>query len=285
MSRTLEFIMSHSEEGRKLGRVVQSVCGISTTQYSKLKQEQGVTLDGKVAWANEKVKCGQVLRITFPKVAHTPTTQRPAFIKYEDDDLFVIDKPAPLPTMHSRHQETTSLEEIITDYFGSFRPVNRLDKGTSGLMVVAKNPHIQYLLQNQLHTEEFVRQYIACVEGVPPYENGVVRYSIAKKPSASVQRIVDENGKECTTFYQHLSTNSTGNSLLLLQLASGRTHQIRVHMQAIGCPVVGDYLYGTEHPSLPRRFALHSYKACFYQPLTKQVIDIVAQPPPVFYTL
>ena len=151
--------------------------------------------------------------------------------------------------------------------------MNRLDKGTSGLMVVAKSAHAQHLLQRLLHTPDFRRDYLAVVEGAPEPMAGTVDAPIAKEDAASIRRVVCAAGKPSVTHYETLASHGN-RSLVRLSLETGRTHQIRVHMAHLGCPVSGDFLYGTELPELPGRFALHSAELLLRHPLTGERLDI-----------
>ena len=151
-----------------------------------------------------------------------------------------------------------------------FRPLNRLDRGTSGLMAAAMNAHATQRLQRQLHTDAFLREYLAVVEGAPPREAGICDAPIGH--GEGVRRVVTPTGKPCRTHYRILE-QSQGRSLLWLRLDTGRTHQIRVHMAHLGHPVAGDFLYGHEDPRLPGRFALHATRIRLTHPVTGRVVE------------
>ena len=191
---------------------------------------------------------------------------------YEDADVYVVDKPAPLACQCSPKQPDGTLENRLRARFIGeenfvFRPLNRLDRGTSGLLAAAKHAHACQLLQAQLHTPAFVREYLAVVEGELEGE-GTVDLPIAKADGPTVRRAVDlENGRRSVTHYR-AEAHGNGRTLVRLRLETGRTHQIRVHMAAIGHPVAGDFLYGEELAALPGRFALHSARIEFDHPLT-----------------
>ena len=159
-----------------------------------------------------------------------------------------------------------------------FRPLNRLDKGTSGLMCAAKNAHAYQLMQRTLHTGDYLRQYLAVVCGRLE-GSGVVDAPIAKEDAATVRRVVDfEKGKPAVTRWE--SQGVFGEySLVRLTLETGRTHQIRVHMAHLGHPVAGDFLYGTELACLPGRFALHSARIRLTHPMTGEVLEITSPLP------
>ena len=140
-------------------------------------------------------------------------------------------------------------------------------------MVAAKHAHSQMLLSRQLHTPEFAREYLAVTDGVPAKPEGVIDAPIGKADGATVRREVRADGKPSRTAYRTLEAGN-GRALLRLKLDTGRTHQIRVHLSHIGCPVFGDFLYGTERPdALPGRFALHSAYVRFLHPLTGQALE------------
>ena len=201
----------------------------------------------------------------------------------EDEHLLAVVKPAPLASQSSRNHPDDSLENALYTRFGCpedfvYRPVNRLDKGTSGLMMVAKTPHAQHRMQRLLHTPAFRRRYLALTDGIPEKREGVIDLPIAKAPGATVRRIVSAEGKSSRTHYRVLEERN-GKALILLELETGRTHQIRVHLSAIGCPVRGDFLYGTEQPEeYPGRFALHSAMIAAEHPVTGEKILLTSRP-------
>ncbi|MFH1513124.1 MAG: RNA pseudouridine synthase, partial [Bacillota bacterium] len=181
-----------------------------------------------------------------------------------------------------------TLENAVFSYLGEpagfqYRPVNRLDKGTSGLMVVAMHAHAQQYMQRRLHSDVFLREYLAVCDGFPPANEGVIDAAIAKAEGASIRRIVCAQGRPARTDYR-VERAGSFRSLLRLRLHTGRTHQIRVHLASVGCPVTGDFLYGAEHPLLPRRFALHR-ALLQLETLNGKHIRLESAPPDVFLKL
>ncbi|MDY2601981.1 MAG: RluA family pseudouridine synthase, partial [Eubacteriales bacterium] len=202
-------------------------------------------------------------------------------VRYEDDALMILNKPAPLACQSSSRNAAPALENFLMAKYGDgfvFRPLNRLDKGTSGLMCAAKNAHAYQLMQRTLHTGDYLRQYLAVVCGRLE-GSGVVDAPIAKEDAATVRRVVDfEKGKPAVTRWE--SQGVFGEySLVRLTLETGRTHQIRVHMAHLGHPVAGDFLYGTELACLPGRFALHSARIRLTHPMTGEVLEITSPLP------
>ena len=283
--KTLSYLVPPEDDGRLLRRLIRGRMGVSSHVFSSLKVLGGVTVDGVPTRADQKIAAGQVIRLTLtdsePGAEPDPT---PVDVVYEDEDILIVNKPAPLPCQSSSRQEGMALENRLAARYGApyvFRLVNRLDKGTSGLMAVARHAHAQMILTRTLHSDNFAREYLAVVVGRPPRSEGIVDAPIAKAPGATVRREVSPEGKPARTHYRLLEARD-GLSLLQLRLETGRTHQIRVHMQSLGCPVWGDFLYGTEVPELPGRFALHSFRIALRHPLTGQPLLFVAPPPPEF---
>ena len=282
----MDHIITPAEDGRRLRDILRQVMHVSYSAMKAAKWDNRILVDGCPRTVDQPVYSGETVTFLLADSApvYTPTAYDiPLVIPYEDEHFLIIDKPAPLPSQSSARQSDFTLENAVYAYFGCpedfiYRPVNRLDKGTSGLMVVAKNSHVQQLLQNMLHTDRFVRRYCAVVEGIPDPLQGVIDAPIAKEDAASIRRIVTTEGKPSITHYSTACTKNN-RSLVSLTLKTGRTHQIRVHMAHIGCPVCGDFLYGTELPDLPGRFALHSTQIDMLHPITGEHIAIQSPAP------
>jgi 23S rRNA pseudouridine1911/1915/1917 synthase len=279
-------IVSPDDDGLQIRKLALERLHMSYGQFKSAKFNGALLLDGEPVHADRRARVGQRLVVQIPQREGMGCKPYETALKvpYEDEDLLVVDKPAPLPSVASaRKRDALTLENALFSYLKCppdfvYRPVNRLDKGTSGLMVVAKHAHAQQFLQAQLHTDNFVREYLAICDGFPPANEGMIDLPIAKAEGATIRRVGSSQGQAARTFYQLLDTGA-GRSLLRLRLFTGRTHQIRVHLQALGCPVTGDFLYGREHMALPNRFALHS---CYLklQTLHHGVIELESELPP-----
>ena len=273
--RRLERTATEADAGRKVKYFVRGDMGVSYKQFSALKQRNALLVNGEPVHANNILKPGDVVEVILEDsnavdIVPDPT---PVDVAYEDEDILIIDKPAPLACQCSVKQTGMTLENRMAYHYPGmvFRPLNRLDKGTSGLMAAAKNAHATQRLQRQLHTDAFVREYLAVVEGGMAGE-GVIDAPIAKEAAATVRRVIDcENGVRAVTRYRVERTGER-TSLVRLRLETGRTHQIRVHLSHLGHPIVGDFLYGTENERLPGRFALHSTYIQLNHPVTGETI-------------
>ncbi len=282
----MEHIVTASEAGRRLRDILRQVMGVSYSAMKSAKWDGRITVDGIATPVDAFVREGQRIAIRFKDAAPAYTLKPypiPLTIPYEDEHLYVIDKPAPLASQSSANHPDDALENALYAHLSCpadfiYRPVNRLDKGTSGLMIVAKDAHTQHLLQKLLHSDDFARQYLAVVEGHLPAPSGVIDAPIGKEDAASIRRLVREDGKPSVTHYEVIK-ETAARSLVRLRLETGRTHQIRVHMAHLGCPVCGDFLYGTELPELPGRFALHSHELTLNHPLTMEGLHIVSPLP------
>lgn len=272
----LSVMISSGLAGRSVKSVALGQLKVSYGQLKRMKFSDHILVDGIPRHTDYILRAGECLRLCFP-VETGPRVgagSEALHVVWEDPDILIIDKPAPLPSVASR-QGGETLENRVFSYLGCpedfiYRPVNRLDKGTSGLMMAAKNAHIQQRMQRMLHTDGFIREYLAVVDGRPGEEKGVIDLPIGHGPG--IKRVIDAAGRPAFTEYEVLKAGER-RSLLCLKLHTGRTHQIRVHLAALGCPVAGDFLYGQEDERLPGRFALHSYRLCFCHPLSGEWVE------------
>jgi len=287
-------------EGLRLDRVLAGeIAGYSRSQIQRLIENGHVTLPRvKSAKANTTVRNGDVITVDLPEpVAATPSAEAlPLDIVYEDSDVIVINKPAGM-VVHpaAGHEEGTLVNALlhhVTDLSGiggERRPgiVHRLDKGTSGVMVVAKHDVAHHELARQFHDREVQKVYVALAWGLvqqrkridlPIGRDPVHREKIstrARRARAAVTRVV---------WARHVP----GMSLLRVAIATGRTHQIRVHLSAIGHPIVGDALYGGVHRRMPNHLRavqqltrpfLHAERLAFVQPRTGEALDFTVPLP------
>ncbi len=283
----MEYLVRPEEEDRRVREVLRRGMHLSYSALKSAKWGGRILRNGMPVYVDQRVRAGDVLRVEWAEKAPAYVTEPcPMDLKvpWIDEHLMIVDKPAPLASQSSAGHPKNSLENAVFAWLGSpdgfiYRPVNRLDRGTSGLMVIARTAYAQDLLQRELHTADFQREYLAMTDGVPVPAEGVMDFPIAKEAAASVRRVVTPEGKPARTRYRVVA-KSGGRAMVRLALETGRTHQIRVHLSHIGCPVCGDFLYGTELPEeFPGRFALHSAFLSLKHPVTGKIIRLESTPP------
>lgn len=261
--------------------------GYSRHVLTHLKQtENGICKNGEWVRPSQLLKNGDLLTITIreeQKSEHIVPTKMKINIVYEDEDLLVINKDADVPIHPSIHNYENTLANGIAWYFQEkgenfvYRCINRLDRDTTGLLIIAKNMLSGAILSEMGKHREIHREYLAIVEGCLP-EQGSVDAPIARKEGSVLERCVDfENGERAVTHFRRLQAWD-GYSLAALQLETGRTHQIRVHMKYLGYPLIGDFLYHPDFRLLPHQ-ALHSWKLEFLHPITGAQLRFEADAP------
>ncbi|MDD4796902.1 MAG: RluA family pseudouridine synthase, partial [Eubacteriales bacterium] len=250
---------------------------LSTRQIKKAKyRPAGILLGGVSARVDAQVSAGDVLTVCIedgaarsPHIVPSPGT---LCIVYEDDDLLVLCKQAGQPVHPSPGHDTDSLANVVMGHYAQkgqnmvFRAVNRLDRGTSGLMIVAKSAHVQNRCKEQADSGVLCRAYEAVVTGEIVPAAGVVDAPIGRKQGSALMRQVCADGAPAVTHYRTVCGWGAA-SLVALRLQTGRTHQIRVHMAHLGHPLVGDFLYGAEDARIGRT-ALHAARLSLLHPVT-----------------
>lgn len=286
--RRVSLTVPPERAGQKVDTLLRKELGLSGTVIRRVKWlEDGILLDGARVFTSCRVEPGQVLtaRLSDPeRRSGVVPAPGPLDIVYEDGDILVLNK-APGVLVHpgAGHFSDT-IGNFLLDYYdkegieADFHPVHRLDKGTSGLMVAAKHPHAQEVLKNQLHTPAFRRVYLAVCLGSPPAEAGVVEAPIGRAEGSILARAVTPDGLPARTGYRVLRRWGE-RALVELTLETGRTHQIRVHMAYLGCPLAGDFLYGAEDLALISRPALHSWRLSLRQPVTGEALSFTCPLP------
>jgi len=288
MSTGLYFIVDRP--GIRLDRYVSGECGELSRSYARKLIDQGhVTVNGEVVKASHKLDVGDGVSVTIPPPAPSPLAAEaiPLTIVYEDSDLLVVDKPAGLTVHPAPGHPSHTLVNAVLAYCpdilaidGSQRPgiVHRLDKDTSGLMLVAKNSAAHLNLSQQLRARSIVRRYKVLVRGRLSPERGAIEAPIGRDPRHRQRMAVVSRGRPACTRYRVLGYPGEY-TLLEATLETGRTHQIRVHLSAIGYPVVGDTVYGTRSPFLGRQF-VHAHRLRFQLPSTGEIVELSSELPP-----
>ena len=288
VDKKLEFTASRA--GVRLDKyVAEEHPELSRSHVQKLVDDGLVTVDGRPAKGSYRVRVGDAIAVTIPPPERTSLEpeEMPLTIVYEDDDILVVDKAAGL-TVHPApgHPSHTLVNAVLAHcpqlggVSGTIRPgiVHRLDKDTSGLMVVAKNGAAHRGLSSQMKARSVTKRYLVLVHGRLSPATGVIDAAIGRDPRNRKRMAVVTDGREARTQYRVVKylDNYT---LLEVTLETGRTHQIRVHLAAIGFPVAGDEVYGRRSPVLKRQF-VHACVLGFRLPSTGEYVEFTADLPP-----
>ncbi|VAX24883.1 Ribosomal large subunit pseudouridine synthase D [hydrothermal vent metagenome] len=292
-------IVSPDNEGERVDAFVASqTSGLSRSRIQKLLIQGHIKVNGATARASRKLKSGDEVSVTVPEPEPLDmAAEKIALdIVYEDDHIIVVNKEAGMVVHPSAGHQSGSLVNALlgrgvklSGIGGVARPgiVHRLDKETSGLMVVAKNDVAHQSLSDQLKNRSLTRVYIAVVKGTLKSGEGVIETNIGRhKIHRKKMAVLKEGGKKAMTFYKVVQLLK-GGSLVEVKLGTGRTHQIRVHLKSIHCPVVGDKTYGPKNlkGSLINRQALHAWKLVLIHPEDGRELSFTAPPPEDIVTL
>ena len=290
MERILTLTINKEDAGKQIKSILLNRLGVSHRLITLLKsRKQGIMLSGEQVFVTTIVKEDDILTLTLEEETDCSEDIVPnpgnLDIVFEDADMLIVNKPTNLPVHPSKGHFDDSLANIVAWYYQNkgekftFRAVNRLDSGTSGLMIIAKNAYTHSILSRQMHRGEFQREYIAIACGNIEQDEGVIDCPIRRIPNtATIKREVHPDGDDAVTHFKVLQRTSEY-SVLTLRLETGRTHQIRVHLAHIGHPLVGDFLYGTECNDIIKRHALHSEKLNVVHPITGELLKYYCSMP------
>ena len=283
----LTYTVAPEEDGVCVRHILKAKLHFSTHAVARLtRAENGITVIGRHARTVDTVHAGDAVAVRAddlrpPKLQPVPGDW-PLPVVYEDEHLLVVNKPAGM-TAHASNflPDTPTVAGALAWQRGPdfiFHVVNRLDKGTTGLMAVAKSGYIHDRLRRMLHTDSFRREYRAVCMGCPEPPAGTVDAPIGRDETSTVRRMVRPDGQRAVSHYQVLSVRG-GLSFVKLVPETGRTHQLRVHMASIGHPLAGDWLYGREDPDLIPRPALHACALSLIHPVTGELLHLTAPLP------
>ncbi len=272
-------------EGETMQTFLRRECGLSWRMVVKLKRvDGGMTADGQPMRSIDRLHAGQTVVVRMPEDAvKIEGADMPLVVVYEDDHLLVINKPPYLAVHPSAGKPEPTLANGVVGYFErrgtplSFRPVNRLDRNTSGLLLAAKSPHVAYAMAQKPQ-----KVYLAVVLGALTGE-GIIDQPIRVREGSCITREVGDGGKKSLTRWKSLGTDGEI-SLVRVVIETGRTHQIRVHMSWLGYPLAGDTMYGTDKTYLPRH-GLHCARMTMVHPVTGKALSLTAPVPEDMRTL
>ena len=278
MDRILEYKISAVDAGKTIKDFLKEK-GYSRQNVVELKKmSESILIDGKWEYVTYRVQEGNLLQIHIKEMESSEKivpVDLPFPILYEDEDILVINKPADMPTHPAFNHYENTLANAAAFYFANkdetfcFRCINRLDRDTTGLTILAKHMVSCSMLQEDMLKREIKREYLAIVDGVVKEDEGIIEAPIGRKEGSTIERMVDyEKGERAVTHYKVIERKQKL-SLVSLRLETGRTHQIRVHMASIGHPLIGDFLYNPSDKQMERQ-ALHAWHLSFRHPITKE---------------
>lgn len=266
--------------------VLKSYFQISDRLLTRLKKHERIFLNGKPSYVTNSISIGDIITVDMifdEDSDNVVPIKIDLDILYEDKYMIVVNKSANMPVHPTTNHYSDSLSNGIKFYFNSInlkrkiRPVNRLDRDTTGIVIFAKNEYIQESLVRQIKTKDFIKEYIAILDGHLETRKGTISASISRKQGSIIEREINSQGETAITHYEVIKyfDNFT---LVKFILETGRTHQIRVHSKYIGHPIVGDTLYGKQSELINRQ-SLHSNKVTFIHPISKIQITIESEIP------
>lgn len=288
----------------KAGVRLDAYCAEQEPDFSRgyiknLLTEAAVKVDGSQKKASYKLKGGEIITMEIPEPVESTIEPEniPLEIIYEDEDVIVVNKskgmvvhPAPGSPSGTLVNALMHHTGALSNINGVYRPgiIHRIDKDTSGLLMVAKNNTAHQNLTDQLKAHTITRQYKALVKGIMENNRGTIDMPIGRHPKDRIRMaVVKENSKEAVTHFETLKRYAEGYTLMQFRLETGRTHQIRVHMQAIGYPIAGDLLYkgDKKNPFKTEGQCLHAELLGFKHPRTGEYMEFSAPLPEAFQAI
>lgn len=276
--KTIESVVTQEHDGICIKYYLQNELKLTKNLIKKVKWGF-VLVDGSAVTMRYILKAGQTVKVNLTDNDNKiKPISFPLNIIYEDDNILAVNKPSDMPTHPSRGNSLPTLAEGVIAYMGEdfvFRAVNRLDRDTSGIVIIAKDAYTASLLAKSMKGGDFKKKYLAILDGIPKKEYDIIDAPIEREYEGSIKRIVTPNGKRAITEYNIISTKN-GRALAEITLHTGRTHQIRVHMAHIGTPLYSDFLYGTQVGN--EKYYLHARSIEFKHPITNEIIELKCEP-------
>ncbi len=284
--REFNFEISKNDAGREILSVLSADLHCSSNIISKMKHGEYILVNGKRENVRYHLKEGDSLKIIIPSEGQGNIQPNPDVrfkVIYEDEDILAVEKPADIPTHPSMHHFTDTLANGIVAYIDdrdfTFRAVNRLDRETSGVVLLAKNMLSAHLLSQAVKERRVTKIYQAILTGIPPETEGEITAPIAREKESIITRCVRDDGRFAKTKYKVIKKKGKL-ALLEVEPVTGRTHQIRVHFAHIGCPLLADGLYGKRIEG--ERTRLHCSKMEFTHPISGEKMVVTSKPPADF---
>ncbi len=285
MAKELSVKIDSEMHGHRIEYILEKKLEISSSLIKRLKRtDGGIILNGTKTTVVTKVSEGDTLVVNIKgrETEKILPSDIPIDIIFEDDDILVVNKSGSMPVHPSGKHKTDTLANAVMHHIGSREVVHiitRLDRETSGVVLVAKNPRAAAVLTKDMKNGKFKKEYVAILNGVPEKDEGRICASIRKEEQKGIKRCVSNDGKEALTVYE-LVKNTEKLSLVRLFPITGRTHQLRVHMSHIGHPIYGDAMYGATQ--MGERTRLHCHNIIFPHPTTGEEVSFSAVIPEDF---
>ena len=286
----MRYTVTQAEDGKTVKEILLGSIGLSVAFLKHLKfMENGIMLDGEKVTVRRIVHAGDILCLATENEklgSRLTPTELPLEIVYEDEDLVVPSKSADMPTHPSHNHHGDTLADALAYYYKDapepfvFRPINRLDRNTSGLTLIAKNRISAARLAASMRDGKIKKQYVAILDGILPDGRGSIETYLRRTgESIIVREVCDENGggDYALTHYEVIA-RSESYTLVLASPETGRTHQLRVHFASLGCAILGDDMYGEVSPLIPRH-ALHALSLSFPHPSKDETVTCISLPP------
>ena len=287
----MDILIGPAEAGKTIRAYLSGDLGYSSNLLKRLKfSENGIRIDGGWVTVRHVLREGEVLSLAVEDRPEDVSpylipAELPLGILYEDDWITAVNKPPDMPAHPSQghHLDTAAnaLAYRYRDRVYVFRPVNRLDRDTSGCMLTSNTKDASYKMYAAMTEGRIAKRYLAVLDGIPAERAGEIRSYMRRKPDSVIEReecSPDADGAKLAVTRYRVLAESDGRSLVLCSPLTGRTHQLRVQFAGIGCPITGDSLYGTASPLIPRH-ALHSWQTTFPHPMTGEEMTVTAPLP------
>lgn len=286
MDNLLTFEISYEDEGSKLRDFLKFKCNFSSRFCRVSAYGKNIFVNGNIVKLSYILRDKDIVKIKLNKeeTQNIEPQEIPLDIVYEDQDLIVINKQPFIVVHPTKSHPNNTIANGLIYYFKEkgenciVRLVNRLDMNTSGLLIVAKNQFSHMALQRDMNEETFKKQYLAIAHGRFKEKKGTIDLPILNNEDNGIRRSIDERGQRSITHYEVIEEYNDA-QLVKLTLETGRTHQIRIHLSHMGCPIFGDILYGSEDADYIQRQALHAFKLQFPHPRDNRIIELESDLP------
>jgi len=285
-------VVTADQAGKRTDVVIASLSGASRTLVARSARRGEILVNGAPAKPSRPLEAGDVVEFEVPQARELIATPEaiPLDLVYEDADILIVDKPAGMVTHPAIGAVDGTLVNALLAHVESELPgdalrpglIHRLDRDTSGLLVVAKTAHSLAALRAAMKRRQVVREYLGIVRGVPEHARGMIEGAIGRDPRNRLRFAITSEGKPAITHYE-VRAAFAKHAELIFRLETGRTHQIRVHMAASGHPILNDPVYGRREDrfELPGQ-ALHAWRVAFAHPRTGQPMQFEVAPPPAY---